>query len=249
MSDLPTGETPLLDILGREINQKYIAFERSTLEFERSSLETARVIGRMLAQAKAEVKNQSQSWQKWLKTSCPAIKERTARLYMQVDREYDDLAATVADPDSLALLTLKEFQKRLNARNRKDKYPKPDSFSKPDYLADLQTVSLRFEVSLDLFVANDLDAHSPEALSTTLNTLASLESRINLIRKQLVNRQRSSDCCPDCGETFLSGMESCLSCHWNVGEIPATSQSEDRSFLDNIREFIAIDTDTDTDLN
>jgi hypothetical protein len=245
MSDLPTGETPLLDILGREINQKHIAFERATLEFERSSLENARVIGRLLAQAKAEVKNQSQSWQKWLKKSCPAIKERTARLYMQVEREYDDLAATVADPDSLALLTLKEFQKRLNARNRKERQPKQNILSAPDLATDLQNAALQFEVSLDLFVANDLDAHSLEALSTILNTLASLESRINLIRKQLADRQRSSDSCPNCGETFAFGMESCLVCHWNVGEIPATSYSEDNSFLDNIREFIAIDTDTD----
>jgi hypothetical protein len=30
MSDLPTGETPSLDILGREINQKHIAFERAS---------------------------------------------------------------------------------------------------------------------------------------------------------------------------------------------------------------------------
>jgi serine/threonine protein kinase len=168
---------PLLESLGNEISQKHTAFERS-------SLENARVIGGLLTYAREEVKKQSQSWQKWLKTSCPAIKERTARLYMQVYRDYEEIAAAVADPENLSL---KEFQKRLNARN-----PKQRSSSEPGYVADLQSTSQQFEKSLDLFLDSDLNSYSDEALSNTLETLKSLEGRINLIRKKLANYQRSS---------------------------------------------------------
>jgi hypothetical protein len=212
-------ETPSLYVLGQEINDKHLDLERSSAEFERSSLEKAREIGRLLTQAKEEVKNQSQSWQKWLKQSCPVIKERTARLYMQVEREYEDLAATVADPDTLSLLSLKEFQKRLNAKNRTAKNTEPDRSSEPDYLAELQNTAYQFEQSLDLFLDRDLDPYSQEALSTALSALASLESRINCIRKQLVERQRSSANCPDCNNALISGLDSCIACGWNVGEL------------------------------
>jgi Protein of unknown function (DUF3102) len=212
-------ETPSLYVLGQEINDKHLDLERSSAEFERSSLEKAREIGRLLTQAKEEVKNQSQSWQKWLKQSCPVIKERTARLYMQVEREYEDLAATVADPDTLSLLSLKEFQKRLNAKNRTAKNPEPDRSSEPDYLAELQNTAYQFEQSLDLFLDRDLDPYGQEALSTALSTLASLESRINCIRKQLAARQRSSANCPDCNDAPIDGLDSCISCGWNMGQL------------------------------
>jgi Protein of unknown function (DUF3102) len=212
-------DSPSLYVLGQEINDKHLDLERSSAEFERSSLEKAREIGRLLTRAKEEVKNQSQSWQKWLKQSCPAIKERTARLYMQVEREYDDLAATVADPDRLCLLSLKEFQKRLNAKNRNAKNPEPDRSSEPDYLAQLQNTAYQFEESLDLFLDRDLAPYSHEALSTALSTLASLESRINCIRKQLAECQRSSANCPDCNNALISGLDSCMSCGWNMGQL------------------------------
>ena len=202
-------ELPLLDCLGQEISEKHTAFERSTLEH-------ARVIGGLLTQAKVEVKSQSKSWQKWLKTSCPAVKDRTARLYMQVYREYDELVATVADPEQL---TLKEFQKRLNARNPKRQSYSEQSYSEPDSVMELQSASQYFEECLDLFLNRDLDVYSDEALLTTLDALASLEGRINLARKKVANHQRSSANCPMCNED-LAGLESCMYCGWNVGQLP-----------------------------
>ncbi len=253
-----TVETSSLYVLGEEINDKHLDLARSSAEFARSSLEKAKEIGRLLARAKDQVKQQSQSWQKWLKQSCPTIKKRTARLYMQVEREYEDLAATVADPDGLSLLSLKELQKRLNAKNRAAKYPElevvypaelrsiadrveenldldlflldrdldadsqPDGSSEPDYLAELQNNAYQFEESLDLFLDRDLDICSHEALSSALSTLASLESRINYIRKQLAERQRSSANCPVCNAALIYGLDSCISldCGWNSGQLP-----------------------------
>ena len=137
-------------------------------------------------------------------------------MYMQVYREYDELAATVADPEQL---TLNEFQKLLNARNPKQQSYSEQNYSEPDYVTELHSASQYFEEYLDLFLDRELAAYGDEALLTTLDALASLESRINLDRKKVANYQRSSANCPMCNED-LAGLESCMCCGWNMGQLP-----------------------------
>jgi hypothetical protein len=46
------------------------------------------------------------------------------------------------------------------------------------------------------------------------------------------------DYCPDCHEKLTFGMKSCLSCGWNVGEIPIPFASEESSSFGTLSEFM-----------
>lgn len=153
---------PLLESLGIEICDKHIAFEHSTLQH-------AKAIGDLLIQAKAEVKKQSQSWQYWFKVSCPALNDRTARLYMQVASRFDELA-TVADFESLSL---KKAQELLNAKK-----PKQQSALILKYVANFQRASRQFKQDLERFSNPNFDADTSKDLATLLQTLDTLERQI-----------------------------------------------------------------------
>lgn len=213
----------ILNDLGKQINDKHIVFERSATQH-------ARMVGELLIRAKKEVQNQSLSWGEWLKTSCPAIEARTARFYMQVARNYEEIMATVAVPDNC---TLREFQKLLNRRN-----PKLRIVSNPIFTGDTEESSQhsvlveildRLERGLDQIeeVLDQLPNDGSDLSATLFNALSrfdALEKRICHGRNKLANYQRSShDCCPKCGSDLVFGLESCIKCGWNVGTLAADS--------------------------
>ena len=79
-----------LEHLAEAINQK-------ETEFSKSSLIHAKTMGEWLLQAKNKVKEiKSNSWGAWLESNCPVISIRTARLYMQIAREWVYLAPSIS---------------------------------------------------------------------------------------------------------------------------------------------------------
>jgi hypothetical protein len=161
---------PVLDSLGKEICDKHVAFEHSTLQH-------AKAIGDLLIQAKSEVKKQSQSWQSWLKVSCPALNARTARLYMQISSRYDELA-TRCHFESLSLKKAQEF---LNAKK-----PKQQSSLILKYVANFQRASRQFKQDLDLFSNPNFDADTSKDLATLVQTLETLDRQIeDMLRKAI----------------------------------------------------------------
>ena len=92
--------------LATAINAEHDAAERTA----RKAIEHARAAGDKLFQAKAQVEHGQ--WLPWLAANCPALADRTARVYMRLARNWAQLAlksATVAD------LTINDALKLLNA--------------------------------------------------------------------------------------------------------------------------------------
>ena len=80
--------------LATAINAEHDAAERTA----RKAIEHARAAGDKLLQAKAQVEHGQ--WLPWLAANCPALADRTARVYMRLARNWAQLAlksATVAD--------------------------------------------------------------------------------------------------------------------------------------------------------
>lgn len=197
----------LLDSLTQQLNEREVTFVRG-------SLVHAFEMGKLLAQAKQEVKKQHILWKVYLKDSVPGVSARTARLYVQVFTHWGYLSevATVA---TNATLSLKDAQVALNAVASKKTKSRNINF-----IANLENSLQKTEVSLDEFLETDWNDCDCEALSNLLNTLATLESRIARTRTKLSNRLLSqSGSCPGCHNDLIQGMESCL-CGWNVGELP-----------------------------
>jgi hypothetical protein len=194
-----------LDFLAQEINSQQAAFERNALIH-------AQTTGSLLLQAKKRVKQSSQSWDRWLAASCPTISKRTARLYMQVAKNWD---AHLAEMATVANFSLRDAQKILNTlSHHKRQAPKQDDLATLD-----RTLQLAIE-NLELFKQKNWDLCDREVLNQRLDTMANLESCIAQARNQLSHYLRNqSNCCPNCGTAFIFGMESCLNCGWNAGQL------------------------------
>jgi hypothetical protein len=84
----------------------------------------------------------------------------------------------------------------------------------------------------------DPNSYTPEAVADTLKILASVESLNREVRAKLALHQLPSanapiqhslnEHCPMCN-SHLSGLASCMSCGWNVGELPMLNRP-DRSY-------------------
>ena len=81
---------PKLKRLAEEILKEHSLVERA----KQASIEHAKRCGDKLIEAKEAVDHGD--WLQWLKQHCPTLKERTARLYMQVARHWDELIAKSA---------------------------------------------------------------------------------------------------------------------------------------------------------
>lgn len=165
---------PSLESKGTELNNKHLKYVFYSVLY-------AKETGDTLLQLKAEVKQQRKSWEEYLKNHIPAINLRTARLYMQIAKTWDDFlseTATVAEN-----FTLRDAQEAMNARNRKQQP------LEPDFGSDFKRSLHKADESIDLFLQNDLDAVAPEALANIVETLATLEHRIASVREKLSNIQ------------------------------------------------------------
>jgi len=85
-----------LDSLASTINDRH----RRALSLAGSALEYARECGQALNEAKGQVPHGA--WQSWLANNCPGISDRQTQKYMQVERQWDFIAA--ANVDGLATI-------------------------------------------------------------------------------------------------------------------------------------------------
>jgi hypothetical protein len=196
-----------LERLGTEIRAKDAAYKRF-------SVKHAKEMGELYMQAKEEVKKHHKKWLPWLKETSPDTSTRIVGLYMQVATKHDELLATVANFENFSL---KDVQKYLNSTStRKPRKQKP---SEPNPLTNVERAANQYQECLKQLLDTDLDSYSNEAVETTLEILASTESLNNHVRNELANNQRSSANCPSC-ESDLIGLESCIACGWNMGQLP-----------------------------
>jgi hypothetical protein len=215
-----------LESIQQEIREKTVAFDREIVAFGRLSLKHANEIGDLYNALQGEVKAQGKKWQPWLKENYPDAKPRTVGLYMQVAKNYNEHLATVANNNEN--FTLKDAQQLLNEISpRKRRQPKP---SEPDLLTNVKRAGNQYQQYLTQLMNTDLDSHTHEAVADTLKILASIESLNHQVRNKLVlhqlpsaNNTQIQQCsfeeCPMCNSN-LSGLVSCMSCGWNVGEMP-----------------------------
>lgn len=92
----PVLEQLSLDELASAINKEHQLFQGDY----KSSLVHAYKAGQFLLKAKSKVKESTTGrWLPWLMQNCPDISDRTARVYMQIVREWEKIekSATVAD--------------------------------------------------------------------------------------------------------------------------------------------------------
>jgi predicted transcriptional regulator YheO len=235
-----------LESLKRKIKDKCTAFEQESITFGRLSLHHAREMGELFSQAKEKVKQQGQKWQPWLNETCTNINVRTVGLYMQVAKNYDDHLATVVANDED--FTLKDAQELLNKISpRKPREQKP---SKVNLLANIERAAGQYQEVLNQLLDTDLNSETQKDVATILQILNDTGSLNLQVHKKLETHQLPSaaneiasgqiDCCPICNKDLTFGLKSCLSCGWNMGEIPATFAPEDfgsflarREFVDN----------------
>jgi oligoendopeptidase F len=232
-----------LESLKRKIKDKCIAFEQESNAFGRLSLHHAREMGELFLQAKEKVKQQGQKWQPWLNETCPNINARTVGLYMQVAKNYDEHLATVANNENF---TLKDAQELLNEISSRK--PRGKKLSETSLLANIEHVAGQYQELLNQLFDTDLNSETQENVINMLQVLNNTENLNREVRKKLESHQLPSadneiasgqiDCCPICNGELIFGLKSCLSCGWNMGEIPATFAPEDfGSFLPR-REFV-----------
>lgn len=214
-----------LESIQQEIREKTIAFDRQSMVFGRLSLKHANEIGVLYKALQEEVRAQGKKWQPWLKETYPDANPRTVGLYMQVAKNWDEHLATVANNNEN--FTLKDAQQLLNEISpRKRRQQKP---SEPDLLTNVNRAGNLYQQYLTQLMSTELDLHTQEAVADTLKILASIESLNHEVRSKLVLHQLPSanspiqysqnEHCPTCG-SHLCGLISCMSCGWNVGEMP-----------------------------
>jgi hypothetical protein len=165
----------------------------------------AKEMGDELHYLKAEVKKQGfGSWTSWLEINCPAISPRTARLYMQISKCWDDFLSEMATGCQNKSFTVRDAQEAMNARNRKQKPLEETDFvaenaynrkqkplEDPDFVSEFKRSLRKADKSIDLFLQNDLDAIPPEASQTLNEMVAELEHRLASVRQELRDRQEA----------------------------------------------------------
>jgi oligoendopeptidase F len=233
-----------LESLKRKIKDKCTAFEQESIAFGRLSLHHAKEMGELFLQAKEKIKQQGQKWQPWLNETCPNINARTIGLYMQVAKNYDDhLATLVANDEDF---TLKDAQQLLNKISpRKPREQKP---SKVNLLANIERAACQYQECLNQLFDTDLNSETQEDVINMLQVLNNTENLNREVRKKLENHQLPSaacplisgqiEYCPNCDGELIFGLKSCLSCGWNMGELPATFAPEDFSSFRALHEFV-----------
>jgi DNA replicative helicase MCM subunit Mcm2 (Cdc46/Mcm family) len=83
---------------------------------------------------------------------------------------------------------------------------------------------------------NDLDSYSNgtwnsdkvDVLLPITNKLADLETRIAHIRRKITDRllTTSNGYCPNCNQQLIEGLETCVHCNWNMGNLPPQKSTE-----------------------
>jgi hypothetical protein len=233
-----------LESLKRKIKDKCTAFEQESIAFGRLSLHHAKEMGELFLQAKERVKQQRRKWQPWLNETCPNINARTIGLYMQVAKNYDDHLATVVANNKN--FTLKDAQELLNEVSpRKPREQKP---SKVNLLANIERAASQYQECLNQLFGTDLNSETQETITTMLKILNDTGDLNLQVRKQLESHQLPSaacplisgqtEYCPNCDGELIFGLKSCLSCGWNMGELPATFAPEDFSSFRALHEFV-----------
>lgn len=244
-----------LESLKRKIKDKCTAFEQESIAFGRLSLHHAKEMGELFLQAKERVKQQRRKWQPWLNETCPNINARTIGLYMQVAKNYDDHLATVVANNKN--FTLKDAQELLNEVSpRKPREQKP---SKVNLLANIERAASQYQEYLTQLVDTDLNSETQENVTSVLQILNDTENLNMEVRRKLEAHQLPSaaneivsgqvDYCPICNKELMFGIKSCLSCGWNMGELPATFAPEDFGSFRALREFVDNYTSHDHNLN
>jgi hypothetical protein len=233
-----------LESLKRKIKDKYTAFEQENITFGRLSLQHAKEMGELFIQAKEKVKQQRQKWQPWLNETCPNINARTIGLYMQVAKNYDEhLATAVANNENFTLNDAQQLLNKISFRK-----PRGRKLSEVNLLADVELAASQYQEILNQLLDTELDSETNETVVNILRILNDTENLNAQIRKQLENHQLPStkypltsgqiDCCPSCDGELIFGIKSCLSCGWNMGEVPATFAPEDFSLFRTLSQFI-----------
>jgi DNA repair exonuclease SbcCD ATPase subunit len=117
---------------------------------------------------------------------------------------------------TVANFSIRNAQKLLNnlSHHNKPTVPQKNNLATLD-----RTLQLAIE-NLDQFQQENWDLCDQETLNQLLDTIATLEKRTAQVRNQLSHHlSNEADCCPHCGNTFIIGMESCLSCGWNTVQL------------------------------
>jgi hypothetical protein len=238
-----TTSALFLESLKRKIKDKCTAFEQESITFGRLSLLHAKEMGKLFLQAKEKVKQQRKKWQPWLNETCPNINTRTIGLYRQVAKNYDEhLATVVANNENF---TLKDAQELLNEISpRKPRGRKP---SEVNLLSNIKHAASQYQECLNQLFDSDLNSETEDAITAMLQILNDTENLNMKVRKQLEIHQLPSaaneiasgqiDYCPACNEELIFGLKSCLSCGWNMGEVPATFALEDFNSFRALSEF------------
>jgi hypothetical protein len=237
--------TPALSLesLESEIKDKVAAFDRENIAFGRLSLKHAKEMGDLFLKAKEKVKQERKNWQPWLRDTCSNLNARTIGLYMQVAKNYDRLATSVANFETF---TLKETQQLLNDLSpRKTREKKP---SKANILADVERAASQYQKCLNQLFNTDLNLETLETVTTMLHILNDTGDLHKQVRKKVeihqlpsaANENASGEIgyCPRCNEKLMIGIKSCEPCGWNMGETPAIFMSEDFSSFSALSEFI-----------
>ena len=171
-------DSPLY-LRARQVNDHAIMFKCFTLLYFKET-------GDELHYMKAEVKKHKLgSFESWLRINCPAISPRTARLYMQISKCWDDFLLEMATSCQKENFTVKDAQEAMNARNRKQEP------LEPDFVTEFKRSLRKADKSIDLFLQNDLDSIAPEASQTLDEMVAALEHRLAGIRQELSDRQEA----------------------------------------------------------
>jgi hypothetical protein len=229
--------------LESEIKDKVAGFEQENIAFGRLSLKHAKEMGSLFLNAKEKVKQERKNWQPWVREICPNLNARTVGLYMQVAKNYEQLATTVANFETF---TLKETQQLLNELSpRKTREKKP---SKSNLLADVERAAIQYQQCLNQLFNTDLNLQTLETVTNMLHILNDTGDLHKEVRKKLEIHQLPSAAneiasgeiayCPFCNGKLMIGIKSCEPCDWNMGETPAIFVSEDFSSFSAPSEFI-----------
>jgi hypothetical protein len=157
------------------------------IKFKCGHIIHAKEMGDELHRLKADVKKYKLgNWEPWLLINCPAISPRTARLYMQISKFWEDFLSEMATGCQNENFTVRDAQEAMNARNRKQK-----PLEEPDFVAEFKRSLRKTDKSIDLFLQNDLDSIDSEASQTLYEMVAALEHRLAGIRQELSDRRKA----------------------------------------------------------
>jgi oligoendopeptidase F len=240
---LETTQTLSLESLESEIKDKVATFERESIIFGRLSLRHAKEMGELFLQAKEKVKQQGKKWQPWLNETCPNINARTVGLYTQVAKNYDEHLATVANNENFTLNDAQQLLNKISPRK-----PRGRKLSEVNLLANIEHAASQYQECLNQLFDTDLNSETQEDVINMLQVLNNTENLNREVRKKLEHNQLPSaayplisgqiEYCPNCDGELIFGLKSCLSCGWNMGELPATFAPEDFSSFRALHEFV-----------